>query len=97
MVAGVGTAVGARRNGLGRASVPTSASRLNAAAMRDAGGKAYQAGDYELARRFFVRALAAEPGDGRAEEQLGCALLKLGRADSARAYFAASATKGKCP
>jgi len=100
LVAGAGTAVAARRstlNGFVRTTSPTSSARLNAAKMRDAGGKAYQAGDYELARRFFVRALAAQPGDARAQEQLGCALLKLGRADSARAFFAASGVKQKCP
>jgi Flp pilus assembly protein TadD len=54
-------------------------------AMQDAGAKAYRDGDYELARRFFVRAVAADPNDQHAQDQLTCTLLKLGRGDSAHA------------
>jgi serine/threonine protein kinase len=64
--------------------------RLDARLMRDAGGKAYQAGDYELARRFFVRAIIADPQDAGAHRQLGCALKKLGRTDSAVVQFTAA-------
>ena len=64
--------------------------RLDARLMRDAGGKAYQSGDYELARRFYVRAVLADPQDLAAHRQLGCALKKLGRADSAVVQFTAA-------
>ena len=101
LLAGVGAVVGARRGlgTFGHSSAPTQPPRLNATLMRQAGGRAYEAGDYELARRFFARALAAQPDDPQARERLGCALLKLGRADSARVYLARSqkvATAGQC-
>jgi Flp pilus assembly protein TadD len=64
--------------------------------MRDAAGKAYRAGDYELARRLFVRAVALDPTDAQLHGQLGCTLLKLGSADSARAEFTASGSKPNC-
>ncbi len=68
------------------------APRLDATAMQEAGASAYRDGDYELARRFFVRALAADPNDQRAQDQLACALSKLGRTDSAHA----PPSKGSC-
>jgi predicted Ser/Thr protein kinase len=99
LVTGVGAVVGARRaNSAGLAGGIAGTPRLDALQMRAVGGKAYQDGDYELARRFFVRAVTADPGDRRAQQELGCALLKLGRVDSARAHFVlAHATTEKCP
>jgi serine/threonine protein kinase len=100
LVVGGGSAVGARRTGVhpfAKSQAAVTPSRLDAAAMRDAGGKAYQSGDYELARRFFVRALVAAPGDARTQDQLGCTFLKLGQADSANVYLALSGSQGKCP
>ena len=54
------------------------APRLDAPLTREAGGRAYQAGDYELARRFFVRAVLADPKDAAGQRELGCDYLKLG-------------------
>ena len=51
------------------------------------GQRAYQAGNYELARRLYVRAVRRDPTDREAQEDLGCALLKLGVADSAQVHF----------
>jgi hypothetical protein len=62
--------------------------RLNAPLMREAGGKAYQSGDYELARRFFVRAVIADPQEVAGQRELGCDYIKLGRPDSAAPHFA---------
>ncbi len=74
--------------GLGGASGSSATPpRLDARLMREAGGKAYQAGDYELARRFFVRAVIADPKEVAGQRELGCDFLKLGRADSAAPHF----------
>jgi eukaryotic-like serine/threonine-protein kinase len=43
------------------------------------GRHAYQNGDYELARRFFVRAVTLDSADRGARSDLACALVKLGR------------------
>jgi Flp pilus assembly protein TadD len=61
--------------------------RPDALVLRQYGHRAYQSGDFELARRFYVRAVRLEPTDRDAQEDLGCALLKLGGADSARSHF----------
>ena len=66
------------------------APRLDARLMREAGGRAYQTGDYELARRFFVRAVRADSTDAAGQRELGCDFLKLGRTDSAAAHFASA-------
>src|SRR6185503_8221009 len=39
------------------------------------------AGNYELSRRFYVRALQANPEDRTSQGFLGCTLVKLGRID----------------
>ncbi len=58
----------------------------DAAMLRRYGHRAYQAGDYEIARRFYVRAVRLDPEnhDPQAEQELGCALLNIGGADSAQ-------------
>ena len=60
---------------------------FSAAQMQQVGTRAYALGDYEVARRFFVRASRLDPSDESVQENLGCALLKLGRVDSARVHF----------
>jgi hypothetical protein len=84
-VVGAGFVVAARRAAAGGAGGHPV--HLDGLQMRQIGHKAYQSGDYELARRFFVRAALIDPDDRDAQEDLGCALLKLGRADSARSHF----------
>ncbi len=87
---GVVKAVSVRRSAVAAGKSPALPPRLDATAMRDAGDRAYRAGAYELARRFFVRAVAADPTDQRAQDQLACALSKLGRTDGPQP------SKGSC-
>jgi serine/threonine-protein kinase len=56
----------------------------DAALLRRYGHRAYAGGDYEIARRFYVRAIRLDPvnHDAQAQQELGCALVKLGSADS---------------
>jgi serine/threonine protein kinase len=56
----------------------------DAAVLRRYGHRAFVAGDYEIARRFYVRATRLDPAnrDAQAQLELGCALVKLGSADS---------------
>ena len=60
---------------------------LTVTELRNVGGRAYRSGDYELARRFFLRAVEAAPADRYAHEDLGCALLKLDRPLRAEEQF----------
>jgi serine/threonine protein kinase len=60
---------------------------LTVTELRKVGGRAYHSGDYELARRFFLRAVQAAPADRYAHEDLGCALLKLDRPFRAEEQF----------
>jgi serine/threonine protein kinase len=60
---------------------------LTVTELRNVGGRAYRSGDYELARRFFLRAVQAAPADRYAHEDLGCALLKLDRPFRAEEQF----------
>jgi serine/threonine-protein kinase len=75
----------AKRHNTGTAAT-TPRTHPGAATLRRYGHRAYQAGDYELARRFYVRAVRLEPEnhDPQAQQELGCALLKLGGTDSAQ-------------
>jgi tetratricopeptide (TPR) repeat protein len=53
----------------------------NAVALREMASYLLAAGNYELARRFYVRALQANPEDRTSQGFLGCSLIKLGRFD----------------
>lgn len=59
----------------------------NAIALREMGLILFSAGNYELARRFFVRALQNNPADNASQGYLGCALARLNRADEARSFL----------
>ncbi len=94
----VGLGAARRRAALG-AAIALDGSGANGrtfsvAELRRIGARAYRDGDYELARRFFVRATIAAPDDRYAQEDLGCALLKLDRPRDAERHFrlAGSAT-----
>jgi Flp pilus assembly protein TadD len=50
-----------------------------AAALVAIGDRQYAAAHYEIARRFYVRALALDSTDAVARRGLACASLKLGR------------------
>jgi Flp pilus assembly protein TadD len=52
----------------------------NAYALREMGLVLFSTKQYDLARRFFVRAVQADPQDRSAQGYLGCALMRLGRA-----------------
>lgn len=51
----------------------------NAIALREMAAYLLAAGNYDLARKFYVRALQASPDDRSSQGFLGCALIKLGR------------------
>ena len=51
----------------------------NAIALREMGLVLFASKQYDLARRFFVRAVQANPQDRSAQGYLGCALMRLGR------------------
>ena len=53
----------------------------NALALREMAAYLLAAGNHELARRFYVRALQANPADRTSQGFLGCTLIKLGRFD----------------
>lgn len=63
------------------ANLAVQAEPENPIALREMGSYLLAAGNYELSRRFYVRALARAPDDRMAQGFLGCALLKLGRYD----------------
>jgi tetratricopeptide (TPR) repeat protein len=59
----------------------------NAVALREMGLILFSAGNYELSRRFFVRALNANPEDKASMGYLGCALARLNRFDEAQRFI----------
>ena len=52
----------------------------NGIALREMGLVLFASRQYDLARRFFVRAVEANPQDRAAQGYLGCAMMRLGRA-----------------
>jgi len=60
----------------------------NAIALREMGLILFSAGNYELARRFFVRALTNNPNDKASQGYLGCALARLNRFEEAQRFIA---------
>ena len=59
----------------------------NAVALREMGLILFSAGNYELARKFFIRALEANPADNASQGYLGCALSRLNRLDEAQRFL----------
>jgi tetratricopeptide (TPR) repeat protein len=59
----------------------------NAIALREMGLILFSAGNYEISRRFFVRALNANPEDKASMGYLGCALARLNRLDEAQRFI----------
>jgi Flp pilus assembly protein TadD len=47
---------------------------------------------YDLARRFFVRAVQADPQDRSAQGYLGCALMRLGRTQEGTKFINSAGT-----
>jgi tetratricopeptide (TPR) repeat protein len=59
----------------------------NPVALREMGLVLFSAGNYELSRRFFVRALQADPEDKPSMGYLGCALSRLNRFEEAQRFI----------
>jgi len=59
----------------------------NAIALREMGANLLTQGNYELARRFYVRAVQADPTDKTAQGYLGCTLMRLNRASEATGFL----------
>ena len=59
----------------------------NATALREMGLILFTTGDYELARRFFVRAIQVNPADNASQGYLGCALARLNRVEEAQRFL----------
>jgi len=59
----------------------------NAIALREMGANLLTQGNYELARRFYVRAVQADPSDKTAQGYLGCTLMRLNRASEATSFL----------
>ena len=59
----------------------------NATALREMGNNLLAQGNYELARRFYVRAVRANPTDTMAQGYLGCALMRLNRVQEATTFM----------
>jgi tetratricopeptide (TPR) repeat protein len=59
----------------------------NAIALREMAAYLLTSGNYELARRFYVRTLEANPEDRVAQGFLACTLIKLGRTDEAMRWM----------
>jgi tetratricopeptide (TPR) repeat protein len=59
----------------------------NATALREMGLILFSTGDYELARRFFVRAIQVNPADNASQGYLGCALARLNRIEEAQRFL----------
>jgi tetratricopeptide (TPR) repeat protein len=63
------------------ANLAVQAEPNNAVALREMASYLLAAGNFELARRFYVRALTANPDDRMSMGFLGCTLIRLGRTD----------------
>jgi tetratricopeptide (TPR) repeat protein len=59
----------------------------NAVALRELGLYLLSAGNYDLSRRFLVRAVQADTSDRMAMGYLGCTLTRLGRPTEAQVWF----------
>jgi len=59
----------------------------NAIALREMGLILFAGRQYDLARRFFVRAVQANPQDRAAQGYLGCALMRLNRAQEGTKFI----------
>jgi tetratricopeptide (TPR) repeat protein len=70
----------------------------NAIALREMGLVLFASKQYDLARRFFVRAVQANPQDRAAQGYLGCALMRLGRSQEGTRFIsnAGSGTWTSC-
>lgn len=59
----------------------------NATALSEMGANLLAQGNYELARRFYVRAVQADPTEKKYQGYLGCALMRLNRVQEAGTFM----------
>jgi len=59
----------------------------NASALREMGANLLAQNNYELSRRFYVRAVQADPTDKMSQGYLGCVLMKLNRPNDAQLFL----------
>ena len=59
----------------------------NSVALREMGSYLLAANNNELARKFYVRAIQANPEDRSAQGFLGCSLMRLGRVSEAQTWL----------
>ena len=59
----------------------------NALALREMGLVLFSSRQYDLARRFFVRAVQANPQDRAAQGYLGCSLMRLNRVQEGTTFI----------
>jgi len=59
----------------------------NHSALREMGLVLFASRQYDLARRFFVRAVQAKPDDKPSQGYLGCAMMRLNRIDEGRKWL----------
>jgi len=64
----------------------------NEYALREMGLVLFSTRQYDLARRFFVRAVQADPQDRSAQGYLGCALMRLGRTQEGTKFISNAGT-----
>jgi len=59
----------------------------NASALREMGANMLAQANYELSRRFYVRAVQVDPTDKTSQGYLGCVLMKLNRPTDAQPFL----------
>jgi tetratricopeptide (TPR) repeat protein len=59
----------------------------NAAALREMGLVLFSSRQYDLARRFFIRSVQANPQDRASQGYLGCALMRLNRVQEGTTFI----------
>jgi Flp pilus assembly protein TadD len=64
----------------------------NAIALREMGLVLFASRQYDLARRFFVRAVQANPQDRASQGYLGCAMMRLNRVQEATKWITNAGT-----
>jgi tetratricopeptide (TPR) repeat protein len=64
----------------------------NAKALREMGLVLFSTKQYDLARRFFVRAVEADPQDRSSQGYLGCALMRLSRVQEGTKFISNAGT-----
>jgi tetratricopeptide (TPR) repeat protein len=64
----------------------------NAIALREMGLVLFASRQYDLARRFFVRAVTANPQDRASQGYLGCAMMRLNRVTEGTSWIGKAGT-----